>query len=279
MEKPLPRKFKMPQITPYSNKDDSYDQMQNYESLMMLHGWDDKIMCRAFPLTLVEHARPWFNDLPEASISSFRQLKAKFIKAFIINSQRKKDATYLLSIWQGSKETLCHYVDRFRNATLDIRNLPIEMAVSAMLQGVQLTSFQESLSLDLPKSLADLFTKANKYVHHTEVMWTVTIDEDRERKRKERDIEEDLNRRQERARRLDDVRPQFNHYTQLTQPRSTILEAIKGLGLIRLPKKVDRPIGKNQDEYYRYHRTGGHSTDQCRELKNQIEMLIWEGNL
>ncbi|XP_052197290.1 uncharacterized protein LOC127804466 [Diospyros lotus] len=211
MEKPLPRKFRMPQITTYSGKDDRYDHMQNYESLMMLHGRDDAIICRAFPLTLVEHARAWFNGLPEASISLFGQLKAKFIKAFIINSQRKKDATYLLSIRQGSKETLHHYVDRFRNATLEIHNLPIEMVVSAMFQGAQLTSFQESLSLDYPKSLADLFVRANKYIHHTEVMRTVVMDEDRERKRKERDIEEDLDRREERARRVDDVRPQFNH--------------------------------------------------------------------
>ena len=87
------------------------------------------------------------------------------------------------------------------------------------------------------------------------------MDEDRERKRNERDIEEDLNRRQEMARKLDDVRSRFNHYTQLTQAWSAILAAIEGSGLIRLPKRVDRPIGKNQDEHYRYHRTRGHSTD------------------
>ena len=71
MENPLPNKFKMPQITPYSSKDDPYDHIQNYESLMMLHGWDDEIMCRVFPLTLVGHARAYFNGLLEASISSF----------------------------------------------------------------------------------------------------------------------------------------------------------------------------------------------------------------
>ncbi|XP_052203969.1 uncharacterized protein LOC127809246 [Diospyros lotus] len=234
MEKPLPRKFKMPQITSYYGKDDPYDHIQNYESLMMLHGWDDEIMCRAFPLTLVEHARAWFNGLLEASISSFGQLKTEFIKAFIINSQRKKDATYLLSIRHGSKETLRHYVDRFQNATFEIHNLPIEMAVSAMFQGVQLTSFQEFLSLDPPKSLIDLFVMANKYIHHIEVMRTVAMNEDREKKRKKRDIEKDFNRRQERTRRLGDVRPQFNHYTQLTQPRSTLLAAIEGSSLIRL---------------------------------------------
>ena len=191
MEKPLPKKFKMPQINPYSGKDDPYEHVQNYESLMMLHGWDDEIMCRAFPLTLTGHARAWFNGLPEASISSFGQLKTEFIKAFIINSQRKKDATYLLSIRQGSKESLRHYVDRFRNATLEICNLPIEMAVSAMFQGTRLTPLQESLSLNPPKSLADLFVRANKYILHIEMMKTIGGNDEGERKRKERDNEED----------------------------------------------------------------------------------------
>jgi len=75
LEKLLPRKFKMPQITSYSGKDDPYDHIQNYESLMTLHGWDDDIMCRAFSLTLSGYARTWFNSLPEASISSFGQLR------------------------------------------------------------------------------------------------------------------------------------------------------------------------------------------------------------
>ncbi|XP_052193948.1 uncharacterized protein LOC127802273 [Diospyros lotus] len=279
MEKPLPRKFKMPQINPYSGKDDPYDHVQNYESLMMLHGWDDEIMCRAFPLTLTGHARAWFNGLPEASISSFGQLKTEFIKAFIINSQRKKDATYLLSIRQGNKETLRHYVDRFRNATLEICNLPIEMAVSAMFQGTRLTPLQESLSLDPPKSLADLFVRANRYILHAEMMKTIGGSEDGERNRKERDIEEGSNQRKERTRRSDTVGPQFHHYTRLNQPRSTILATVEGSGLLQLPKKADRPMGRNQEEYCRYHRTRGHSTDQCRELKNQIEALIREGHL
>ena len=54
--KQLPKKFKMSQITPYTGKDDPNDHIQNYESLMMFHGWDDEIMCWAFSLNLTGHA-------------------------------------------------------------------------------------------------------------------------------------------------------------------------------------------------------------------------------
>ena len=67
------------------------------------------------------------------------------------------------------------------------------MAVFAMFQGTHLTPLQESLSLNPPKSLTDLFVRANKYILHTEMMRTVGGNEDGERKRKERDNEEGSN--------------------------------------------------------------------------------------
>ena len=101
MEKPLPSKFKMPQLSSFTGKEDPYEHVQNYEAITLLHGWEDAIMCRAFPITLKDIARDWFNGLKEASISCFAQLKKDFITMFIINSKRKKDATYLLSVKQG----------------------------------------------------------------------------------------------------------------------------------------------------------------------------------
>ena len=55
-------------------------------------------------------------------------------------------------------------MDRFRNTTLEIRELQPEVAVAAMLQGTRSVQLQESLSLDQPKTLDDLFVIANKYV-------------------------------------------------------------------------------------------------------------------
>ena len=55
-------------------------------------------MYQVFPFTLANYVHAWFNGLAEGSISSFEQLRAEFTKTFIINSQRKKDVTYLISI-------------------------------------------------------------------------------------------------------------------------------------------------------------------------------------
>ena len=111
MGKPLPPKFRMPQLPTFTGKEDPREHIQNYESIMLLHGWEDAIMCRAFSITLKDIARDWFYALKEASISCFNQLKKEFINTFIINSKRKKDATYLLSVRQREGESLKQYID------------------------------------------------------------------------------------------------------------------------------------------------------------------------
>ena len=101
MGKPLPSKLKIAQLLIFSGKEDSYEHIQNYEAIMFLHGWKDAIMCCAFSITLKDHAFSWFNRLKEASLSCFDPLRKEFINAFIINSKRKKDVLYLMSIRQS----------------------------------------------------------------------------------------------------------------------------------------------------------------------------------
>ncbi|GAV58522.1 LOW QUALITY PROTEIN: hypothetical protein CFOL_v3_02055, partial [Cephalotus follicularis] len=50
--------------------------------------------------------------------------------------------------------------------------------------------------------------------------------------------------------------------------------------LIQWPEKMRSPAEKrNTEKYCRYHRDHGHDTEECRQLKNQIEDLIRKGHL
>ncbi|GAV57724.1 LOW QUALITY PROTEIN: hypothetical protein CFOL_v3_01260, partial [Cephalotus follicularis] len=49
---------------------------------------------------------------------------------------------------------------------------------------------------------------------------------------------------------------------------------------IQWPEKLRSPAEKRDvDKYCRYHRDHGHDTEECRQLKNQIEDLIRRGHL
>ncbi|XP_039119883.1 uncharacterized protein LOC120256214 [Dioscorea cayenensis subsp. rotundata] len=269
----------MPQLTTYSEKGDPYDHMQNYEAVMLLHGWEDAIMCRAFPLTLTEHAHIWFNNLNEGSISNFNQLRKGFIDAFLINSRRKKDASYLLTIKQHEKESLKDYVERFRATTLEVQDLQATVVVSGMLQGTRSRDFQKSLSLDQPLTLGDLFNRANKFILSEDVMRHINTG-NKDKKRKDRDETNFEGRRTGRGNEHRQIlKLKFENFTPLSQPRSTILASIEGSGLLNFPPNANKTMGKFTDAYYRFHKTHGHSTDRCRELVNEIESLVHQEKL
>ena len=80
---PLPQKFHMPQIESYNEVKDPLDHLETFKTLMHLQGVADEIMCRAFPTTLKGSTRIWFSRLTPNSISTFKELKARFTLHFI----------------------------------------------------------------------------------------------------------------------------------------------------------------------------------------------------
>ena len=44
-------------------------------------------------------------------------------------------------------------------------------------------------------------------------------------------------------------------------------------------KMLAPPNKKNQRKYYRFHKDHGHDTDECIQLKDEIEALIYRGHL
>ncbi|MQL75419.1 hypothetical protein Taro_007794 [Colocasia esculenta] len=76
-------KLPLPTIAPYDGTSDPADHIYGFESHIVFHGASDAAKCRAFPATLKETARAWFETLPAGSISSFRQLKKSFQDNFL----------------------------------------------------------------------------------------------------------------------------------------------------------------------------------------------------
>jgi len=70
----LPPKFHMPQVENYDRSKDLLDHLESFKTLMHLQGVPDKIMCRAFPITLKGSTRIWFSSLMPNSIGTIKEL-------------------------------------------------------------------------------------------------------------------------------------------------------------------------------------------------------------
>ena len=68
--------------------------------------------------------------------------------------------------------------------------------------------------------------------------------------------------------------------TLLNMPLEQVLMQIKDDPSLKWPKKMKGDPNKhNRNKYYRFHRDHVHDTDECFDLKQQIENLIRQGKL
>ena len=73
---------------------------------------------------------------------------------------------------------------------------------------------------------------------------------------------------------------QNQQYTPLNVPLEQVLMQIKDDPSLKWPEKMKGdPNKRNKSKYCRFHRDHGHDTDECFDLKQQIENLIRQGKL
>ena len=72
----------------------------------------------------------------------------------------------------------------------------------------------------------------------------------------------------------------FNHFTPLNAPIDHIFMQIRNDPALKWPGKLlTDPDKRPRDKYCRFHRDHGHNTEDCYDLKRQIEELIKQGKL
>ena len=133
---PLPTKFRMPQVEVFDGVKDPVDHLNTYKNQMELHGYQDPVRCRAFATTLKGPALAWFNRLPPSSVSSFRDLSIAFISHFIRARTYRKLSYHLLTVKQGTQESLKSYVQRFNAESLKVDVPDEKFAITALIAGL-----------------------------------------------------------------------------------------------------------------------------------------------
>ncbi|XP_065628552.1 uncharacterized protein LOC136067127 [Quercus suber] len=160
---------------------------------------------------------------------------------------------------------------------------------------VQLTTFKaglrsrdlvSSLAKNPPKTMAEMLLKAQKYMNAEDAL-AVIKDADRtgDKGRKEDDSRGQKRDRPDRrindgVRRKDDKNPRTVKFTPLVMPVDKILAQIKDEHYLKWPRPLhSSPNVRDKSKYCRFHKDHGHYTEDCRDLKEQIEELIRRGKL
>ena len=143
-----------------------------YKNQMELHGYQDPVRCRAFAITLKGSALAWFNKLPPASISSFKELFIAFVSHFIGARTYRKPSYHLLTIKQGPQENLRSYVQRFNSESLRVDIPDEKFVITAFIAGlgIQSKDLLFSISKNPQASMAEVLAKVEKYINGEEAL-------------------------------------------------------------------------------------------------------------
>ena len=264
--------------------------------------------CRAFAITLKGPALASFNRLPPSSISSFRELSIAFVSHFIGARTYRKPSYHLLTIKQSSQESLRSYVQRFNAESLKVDIPDEKFAITTFIAGlgVQSKDLMFSISKNPQASMAKVLAKAEKYINGEEALISKKgsssthkekngtdmrrgrspkRQSDRERSPK-KDGERSPKRRGGLKDRLGPPQPERRQrysprrFTPLTASVSQVLCEVQNEQFLRWPTQMKSyPATRNNTRYCEFHMDYGHHTDDCIQLKKEIEYLIRHGYL
>ena len=104
-------------------------------------------MANWFPMALKDGMHSWLLNLPVGSISSWGEMRERFVANFQGTPDRPLAAGDLWRIKQQPGETLQKYIQRFNRVRLKIPKVTDEASISAFSNGVRDIDMKEELDI------------------------------------------------------------------------------------------------------------------------------------
>ncbi|XP_030949919.1 uncharacterized protein LOC115973819 [Quercus lobata] len=257
-ECPVSSKFRLPQLEPFDRLKDPQDYLNTFKTTLGLQQPLDEILCRSFPTTLKGAAREWFTKLSTSSVDNFEQLSNAFLRHFIGGQRPKRPV----------------------DETDD------KVQLTTFKAGLRSRDLVASLAKNPPKTMAEMLLKAQKYMNVEDALAAIKdVEKPGDKAKKEDDRRGQKRKRPDRRnndgnRRKDDKDPRTVKFTPLVMLVDKILTQIKDKHYLKWPRPLhSSPNVRDKNKYCRFHKDHNHNTEDCRDLKEQIEELIQKGKL
>ncbi|KAL5582901.1 hypothetical protein UlMin_015343 [Ulmus minor] len=223
----------------YDGTGDPADHLENYRSWMELNS--------------ATNAFKW-------TISSFCQLSESFISQFSVHKIHRKSARHLYTITQQENETTESYLTHFVKEEMNVQDRNAENASN----------------LDASKLSQDILLGGGKRKMDSQVSRQDNGNNGKKNKNGGQNGGNNNNRGGPPPAQI----PRFREYTPLTEIVTTVFNQAEHRGIFNYPPGIRTPANKRDNtKYCRFHRDTGHTTEECRVLKDEVEKLIQRGQL
>ncbi|PWA50478.1 retrotransposon gag domain-containing protein [Artemisia annua] len=284
----MPDGLKVPtNLRTYDGTTDPDDHLTIFMGTMDVHKLPEPAWCRFFHITLCGAARFWYDNLSSGSINSFHELRDKFRTNFLQQRRFQKTQAEILGIRQRSDESLREYLGRFGKETLHMTDRSDGMMTGAFISGLRPGRFFKDLIARPPKSMEDLFIQAHNFIRADEANIENRLRDSRWAENRHGQSYRDTSRRQrDRHVTRPNGRPgerSSTHkptFTPLLKTPAEIYATSEGKSLLRPPPRMFAPAHRrDRTRYCEFHNDHGHDTNDCVDLRKEIETCIRNGRL
>ncbi|PWA55873.1 reverse transcriptase domain-containing protein [Artemisia annua] len=286
----MPDGLKVPtNLKTYDGTTDPDDHLTIFMGTMDVHKLPEPAWCRFFHITLSGAARFCYDNLTPGCINSFHELRDKFRANFLQQRRFQKTQAEILGIRQRSDESLRDYLQRFGRETLHMTDRSDGIMTEAFISGLRPGRLFKDLIARPPTSMEDLFTQAHNFIRADEANAENRLRgsrgaandnkagqsyRDASRRQRDKYIPRPNSRPNERT---NIHKPSF---TPLIKSPAEIYATSEGKAVLRPPPRMFAPVHRrHRTRYCEFHNDHGHDTNDCIDLRKEIEACIKSGRL
>nr|GEY54276.1 reverse transcriptase domain-containing protein [Tanacetum cinerariifolium] len=239
-------------IKTYDGMGDPEDHVKVFQAAAQVERWAMPTWCHMFNSTLIGAARVWFDELPPENIDGYKDMKAAFLSYFMKQKKYVKDPVEIHNIKQRDGETLEDFRERFKIETERMKGAPECMRMSGFMHGINNPELTKRLNEHVPKTMEEMMIATTALIRGEATAAS---------KKKGHGSWKPQDQSKKHADKMPDFQAAEANKFQPPPPMVTLVEK------------------RNSNKFCDFHNDKGHSTDECMQLKKQIEELVRAGKL
>ncbi|XP_057444593.1 uncharacterized protein LOC130736827 [Lotus japonicus] len=312
----IPKHLQTMALDAFSGDSDLMEHLRYFNSKMVIGGATDEVKCRLLPSTFKGMAMQRFIRQPPFSIDNFMDLSTKFLTQFSANKTTKATMFDLISIHQQPGEKLKTYMARFSKMAVQLEEDNPDVCLASFKNGLRAGDLNRDLTRRPARDMMDLRARVQEFIL---IEQDDQKKKEREEGRKNfqpgvvaqdkpkagKDTRLAQTPRTPRSGPYQNSKPGFQNtwhrklqgtttaptsqhvaspntvpLTKLNAPLSAILRAVGQTNIVQYPPPPRRPpTNVDINRWCEYHKTLGHTTDSCWNLRREIDLLIKAGHL
>ncbi|GKC24451.1 reverse transcriptase domain-containing protein [Tanacetum coccineum] len=263
-------------VKTYDGSGDPKDHIKLFQSATKTERWVMPTWCHMFNSTLTGNARVWFDKLPKESIDTYEDLRAAFRENYCQQTKHIKDPVEIHHIKQRDGESTEDFKERYKEEFLNVEGALECMKISRFMHGITHPELNKHLYKKIPRSMDEMYMVTTSFLQGEVVAFSHGRKKAPTPWKQPEGGNKPSFKKGFKNKHRSDRKP--DRFSLLTKTPKEIFALKKGK-FKATPPMVTPAEKRDPNKYCEFHADTGHSTDECMQLRKQIDEMVKAGKL